>query len=294
LKPGEILTPMQGVELRMNPKNGFLVFQVHYTADPEKRDPKYIQTIKEAMPIRDFNQEYELQWDSFQGLAVYGDWDQSIHGVNHAISPLIGLPLLLGVDFGLTPALLVCQLQEETLCCIKEFTALNMGAERFFQWVIPQLKTSFHLWQDHDRDFLVFIDPSGFFRKDTDEGTCAQVIDSVGFKRIIAGPVSWEERKKGVESFLTRRTRTGPCLKVSIPNCPVLARGFQGGYRYDDRVLETEPNKLRPIKDNHSHVQDALQYVCSKILMTKPSTIVDVPRLQYSQDREYNDRSFQS
>ena len=179
-------------------------------------------------------------------------------------------------------------MQEDTLCCLKEYTAVNMGAERFFQWVTPQLKIDFHMWQDLSRDYLVFIDPSGYFRKDTDEGTCAQVIDAIGFKQIIPGPVSWEERTKSVESFLTRRTRKGPCFKVSTPNCPVLTRGFQGGYRYDDRVLETEPNKLRPIKDAHSHVQDALQMIASKILMTKPSSIVDVPRLSYSMKEESN------
>lgn len=282
MKPGETLYPATGIEIRLNPKNGFLIFQIHYHADPQKRDPNYIKEIKEAMPIRQFNQEYELQWDSFQGLSVFADWDVRIHGVKGPIEPAVGLPLLLGVDFGLTPAMIVCQLQEETLCCLKEFTAVNMGAERFMAWVTPQLKTLFHLWQDVSKDYLVFIDPSGMYRKDTDEGTCATVIDSYGFKNIIPGPISWEERKTSVERFLTRRTYKGPCFKVSLPNCPLLARGFQGGYRYDDRVLEIEPNKLRPKKDIHSHVQDGLQMVASRILMMRPQSLFEVPRQSYT------------
>lgn len=273
--------PTEGLEIWKNEKNGFLVFQLHYKADPQKRDPAYIKEIKESMPVRQFSQEYELQWESFEGLSVFADWDITIHGVKKDIRPQVGLPLLLGLDFGLTPACLVCQLQEDTLCCIKEYTAMNMGAERFFHWLIPQLKTQFHLWQDLAKDYLVFIDPSGEFRKDTDEGTCAKIIDKMGFRNIIPGPVAWEERKNSVDHFLTRRTRNGPCFQVSLPNCPILTRGFQGGYRYDDKVLELEPNKLRPKKDIHSHIQDALQMVTARILMTKPASIIEVPPLQY-------------
>lgn len=276
--------PMEGLHLWRNAKNGFLVFELSYKADPTKRDPAYIKEVKESMPIRRFKQEYELQWETFEGLSVFADWDIETHGSKTNILPHIGLPLLLGFDFGLTPACIVCQLQEETLVCLREFTAINMGAERFLAWITPQLKVFFPKWQDHERDYLCFIDPSGQFRKDTDEGTCAQVIDRYGFKHIIPGPVSWEERKDSVEKFLTRRTRTGPTFKVVQAHCPVLVRGFQGGYRYDDRVLESEPLKLRPKKDLHSHIHDALQMITSRILMMKPSMLVEVPTLSYSRE----------
>lgn len=279
--PGKHLFPMPGLEIYQNPKNGFLVFQCHYHADPLKRDPKYIAEIKQAMPIRQFKQEYELQWDSFSGLPVYADWDMNVHGVKTDIQPQIGMPLLLGLDFGLTPACIVCQMQEDTLCCLREYTSINMGAKRFMAWITPQLKQAYHMWQDPKRDYLVFIDPSGEFRKDTDEGTCALEVADAGFSNIIPGPVAWEERKTSVENFLTRRTRNGPCLQVSLPNCPMLVRGFQGGYRYSDKVLESEPNKIRPKKDSHSHIQDALQMVTSRILITKPSQITEVPALSY-------------
>lgn len=275
------LFPMTGVEIRQNPKNGFLVFQLNYRADPNKT-PEHMKHIKEAMPIRLFNQEYELQWDSFEGLPVFADWNTDVHGVRNAITPHIGLPLLLGFDFGLTPACIVAQMQEDTLCCLKEFTAVNMGVERFLRHIIPQLHILYPKWMDHARDFLVFIDPSGTFRKDTDESTCSSIIESFGFTNIVPGPVKWEPRKQAVEEFLTSRTKNGACFKVSMPNCPILTKGFQGGYRYDDRVLDNEPNKLTPKKDQHSHIQDALQYVASRILTLKPSTIVEVPRLHYS------------
>lgn len=287
MEPNKHLFPQTGIELWRNAKNGFVVFQAHYSCDPTKRDPEYIREIKESMPIRRFKQEYELQWDSYEGLAVYADWDQAIHGVRYDIKPKIGLPLLLGFDWGLTPAALVCQMQEDTLCCLREFTAVNMGAERFLAWITPQLKTMYHIWGDFGRDYLCFIDPSGEFRKDTDEGSCAKVLDKYGFKNIIPGPINWEERRSSVEHFLTRRTHNGPCFQVSMPNCPVLTRGFQGGYRYDDKVLELEPNKLRPKKDIHSHVADSLQMITSRILHTKPATFTEVPSMVYYWNDEY-------
>jgi hypothetical protein len=293
MKPGQVLYPMEGLEIRKNAKNGFIVFQIHYKADPAKRDPEYIKQIKESMPIRRFKQEYELQWDSFEGLAVYADWDINIHGIKTEIKPQIGLPLLLGFDFGLTPACIVCQMQEDTFCVLREYTAINMGAERFMAWLIPQLRIQYHMWQSLQRDYLVFIDPSGAFRKDTDEGTCQAVIEESGFRNLVLGPVGWEERKISVEHFLTRRTINGPSFQVSIPNCPILVRGFQGGYRYDDRVLELEPNKLRPKKDIHSHIQDALQMVTGRILNTKPPVPIDIPSLSYQfTQRDYNDSRF--
>lgn len=298
IEPGQTFTPAPGVEIRKNPKNKFVVFTLHYSADPTKRDPKYIEHIKASMPIRQFKQEYELVWDSFEGLPVYADWDQRIHGVNRVIDPQIGLPLLIGMDFGLTPAAIVCQLQEETLYCLKEYVALNMGVKRFLAMIIPQMKMDFPLWLDLRKDFVAFIDPSGFFRKDTDETTCASVMEEAGFGKIIPGPVQWDERKNAIETWLTRRTKNGPCFQVSLPMCPTLVQGFQGGYRYPDGVLEKEPTqKLRPIKDRYSHVHDALQGVGAKLLGSRHGRIVNVPNPTYSflsQDDQSITRHFQS
>lgn len=274
--------PMTGTELWTNAKNGFTVFQLHYTSDPSKRDSQTIKDIKRSMPIRQFMQEYELVWDSFEGLPVFADWDSTYHGVKGDIDPHIGLPLLLGMDFGLTPALIVCQMRDDGLKVLREFTAVNMGIKRFLLTVKPQLLQAYPQWADTAKDYIVFIDPSGEFRKDTDEGTCSNLIADAGFTKIVPGAISFEERRMSVENFLTRRTKTGPSFQVSLPNCPILVRGFQGGYRYSDTVIEKEPNKIRPLKDIHSHIHDSLQMVTSKILMTSSDQGVNVPSPSYS------------
>lgn len=274
--------PIPGLEIWTNPGNGFTIFQLHYSADPSKKDPKALEETRKSMPRAKWNQEYEICWDTFEGLPVYLDWDVNIHGVKTEIEPYIGLPLLIGFDFGLTPACVVAQYQDEALCILKEWTAFNMGAERFLATIVPQIRTFFPKYLDFRKDYLVFIDPSGQFRKDTDESTCQDVIMEYGFENVIPGAVAWEERRKGVEHFLVRRTNRGPSFRLSLPNCPVLARGFAGGYRYPDKVIDSEPNKLRPVKDAHSHPHDALQYIASRLLQTTQEYIQDIPIPSYS------------
>jgi hypothetical protein len=281
LQPGERAYPCEGVEVWVNPKNKFTVFQIHYSADPKKRSKAYRDNIKSAMPIRQFMQEYELRWESFSGLPVFPDWDSRVHGSKEGLSPVAGLPLLRAWDWGLTPACLICQMQEDTLVVLREITEINMGADRFSDKVLAICQAEFPQWWNMEQHWIDFIDPSGEFRKDTDENTCALILIKKGMKPI-PGAIAWEERRQSVEHFLTRSIRGKSCFKVDATKCPVLVRGFEGGYRYDEKHIDLEPTKVRPLKDEHSHIQDALQMVTSRIRTLKRSGIVSVPSPYYA------------
>lgn len=270
-------SPMTGITVWKNPKNRFVVFDLHYTADPAKRDPKWIQLIKSKMPLRDFQQEYEKMWDTFDGLPVYADWSRTAHG-RTGLVPLVGLPLLRGWDFGLTPACVVSQLQGNQLVVLKEFTGLNVGADRFSDHVLPQCQMLYpgYKWFD-------FIDPAGVNRDQSDEGQCAAILDSKGLS-CIPGVVSFESRRKSVERLLRTfdpKTRE-PLLVVDMPNCPVITRGFDGGYRYPEGALGKQTKNVKPLKDEHSHPHDALQYVASAITgFEKKHSHLTIPRVNY-------------
>lgn len=251
-------SPIPGVEIWRNTKNKFAVFQAHYTADPSKRDPAYIDPIRSAMPLAQFRQEFELVWESFIGQAVYPDWNTTIHGVNGA-HPWVGLPLLMGIDQGLHPAAVICQLQEENLVVLKEYCEHNMGAERFSEYVRAQLRVDFPEWPDFKKDFLVGMDPTGFNRRDVDERTYAQVW-AEHFDPF-PGENLWEKRRQSVERQLVRFRKGSPCFRVNLDQCPVLKEGFEGGYRYPEHSAEVEPTKVRPVKDKYSQPHDALQYI---------------------------------
>ncbi len=273
-------SPMEGVNIWRNPQNKFVIFELHYTADPKKRSNEWREAIKSKLPIRDWKREYELQWDSYDGLPVYADWRKKDHGRPN-LDAQIGLPLLRGWDFGLTPACVVAQLQGRTLVVLHEFTELNMGADRFSELVLPKCQILYPGFK-----WIDCIDPAGANRDQSDEGSCAKILDSKGLQ-CIPGAYAFEERKKSVTRFLTTFDESGANFQLDIRNCPVLLRGFEGGYRYPDSVLGKEPERLKPLKDEHSHPHDALQYIaCVVINQPKRRTSSVIPRVGYAFGRK--------
>lgn len=274
-------TIMEGLKYWRNQRNEFAVLEIHYRADPSKRSPEFKADAMRGISRKRYLQEYELHWETYQGSPVYTDFDKILHCSDQKADPHLGLPLLRGWDWGLTPACVVAQLQEGRLIVLKEFTAVNMGAERFSDQVIEECAIYFPGWSDQKEHWYDFIDPSGDFRKDTDETTCAQVIASKGL-RPIPGAISWEKRRESVEKFLTKIYKGMPCIQINETECPMLVKGFQGGYRYPDSALELEMSKIKPVKDEHSHVHDALQMITSKIKMIKERVNREIPRQMYA------------
>jgi hypothetical protein len=275
--------PIEGVEVWQNSKNNFVVFQLHYSADPKKRNPEWLENIRSAMTISKFKQEYELQWDTFLGKPVYPDFSEKLHTTQDRIYPEIGLPLILGIDQGLHAACLVCQLQGNKFVIMDEIRAENMGAERFVEKVTNFLSIHYPEWSNYDKDFLCYMDPSGFNKRDVDERTYATVWIKKGFRKMFPGEMLWEPRRSAVENYLIKQNKEGACFVLSKPNCPLLLRGFLGGYRYSDKSFEVEPLKARPIKDEHSDVHDALQYAMSGFFKSKNrSGKATIPDLRYS------------
>lgn len=56
-----------GVILRRLHDSGFLVVQIHYTADPAKRTPEWYRWARAGTPQEDWDQDYELKWDAKAG-----------------------------------------------------------------------------------------------------------------------------------------------------------------------------------------------------------------------------------
>jgi hypothetical protein len=254
---------------------------LHYRADPEKRSEEYKAKIKAGIPFKTYMMEYELSWEKFSGLPVFSDFNERIHSVKDVIMPWFGLPLLLGFDFGLTPACVVAQLQAQTFCVLKEFVALNMGIEKFLEIIIPELRTLYPGWGNLKKDFLTFIDPAGFAKKDTDERTCALFLEDAGLSPSPGG-ITWAERKSSVEKYLTRVYQGNPAFQISAIGCPVLLKGFKGGYQYAEGQDRLETLKVRALKNEFSHPHDALQMITTRIREIQKQLMRSIPKPQYS------------
>lgn len=255
-------SPIEGLQIRVNPKNKFLVFELHYSADPKKRDPAYRDSLKSSMPLANYLQEYELNWDTFVGTPVYRDFQKRMHVSTAPLKAEAGIPLLLGFDFGLTPACIVAQQQSDQLVVLREFQEFNMGTRRFATKVIPQILQAFRAHPDRKQDWLVFADPAGQNRAESNEETSYRVLTREFGLTVRPGAVAWEARRQSVEAHLLKMTRQGPGLLID-PSCTHFIRGMEGGYRYPERAAEIEPGNPRPVKDEFSHIQDAFQMICS-------------------------------
>lgn len=282
-KERKILSPTKGIRIWKNPKNRFTIFELHYKADPAKRSEEWRMRNKSGIPRRKWEQEYELRWESWSGKPVYIDWTQATHSTTKEIDPILGLPLLRGWDFGLTPACVICQLEKQTLRVLKEFTSVNTGIDRFSDEVLAYCKMFYPAWADFRRDWLEFYDPAGNRGAETNAVSCAKILKGKGL-RAVPGAVDFETRRSSVEHFLTRRDVDGPCFQICESKAPILVRGFNGGYRYPDEknTAEIEINKVKPVKDEYSHPHDALQYLASGVLKGHNRVKVNIPTPAYS------------
>lgn len=281
IPPSEVKRPIQGVELWKNPKNGFLVVDLSYDADPAKRGAEWETAVRDSLPAWQFEMEYKKSWSAHAGRTVFPDYRKDFHSTREKIRLEPGLPLLLGVDFGLTPAIIVCQLVGTQLRALREFIETDGSIRKLAPVAMGWLQTNY---PDYVRDgmFYTFVDPAGVRRSEADENTAVNELRKAGFLGIRSGPVDWESRRAAVEYFLTRVSKGGPGLLVSESGCPLLHEGLAGGYRYPDSYTEVEPDKARPIKDRYSHPADGFQYVCAGAIQKLTQYKLTLPEPNYS------------
>lgn len=245
--------PMEGVEVWKNPKNKFVVVDLHYTADPRKRGDQWREAVRNSMPVRDFLMEYERSWQTFEGKPVYADYNRAIHAKSGRMSPDSGVPILLGVDFGLTPAIVICQPDGRRLRVLKEFVETDGSIDKLGNVVWSYLQLNYLPWIHGEDMIYMYVDPAGFQRAQTDARTCVDILRKIGFKKVLPGPIGWEVRRKSVEDYLTKTYGEGPGLEISEDECPILIEGFGGGYQYPEKAIEIEPTMIRPLKNKYSH-----------------------------------------
>lgn len=74
MEPGEPPPPLyinelcHGLTERKLARNGFVVLRLHYSADPEKRDPEWIRVQREGMTEAQWQQEFEINWEAYSGI----------------------------------------------------------------------------------------------------------------------------------------------------------------------------------------------------------------------------------
>lgn len=193
------------------------------------------------------------------GKAIYAEqWSDTLH-ISDKIIVNPDWPLLIGLDFGLTPAAVIGQESPTgALHIYEELVSSGMGIKQFSESVlIPALNHRYAKCKDR-----VFIgDPAGNKRMDTDEQTVFKELLEAGIEAEEANTniplVRWE----AVRYFL-QQLRDGRPAFLMHSRCKQLRRGFNGGYKLR-RIQLAGSTKYhdKADKNKYSHPHDALQYL---------------------------------
>jgi hypothetical protein len=282
IPPSDVTSPMEGVDVWENPKNGFTVVDLSHRANPAKRAPEFEAELMKSLPIHLFRMEYGKSWSTHSGRAVYEDFNENIHTTKAKPQFHLGLPLLLGWDSsGLSPAVIFAQLQEEQLVVFKEIVRTGMGALRFVPLIAQEIKLNFPQITSLEKQVVSFFDPAAFKKNEVTEQTYIQAMMAGGFKQVRPGPMTWNKRVEAVNKYLVGLAKGQPKLLIYEQDCPILVNGFKGAYRYEDSIEEKEPDKVRPIKDIHSHPHDGFQYLCGGLHTYVNTSYLEIPTPHY-------------
>lgn len=189
------------------------------------------------------------------GKRIYPEWHDVTHVGDVEANP--SLPLIVGIDFGLTPAATFGQVDAlGRWLIVDEMVTEDMGAIRFAQSLKKHLQTKY-------RGFEVELwgDPAGEQRSQVDETTPFQVMQAQGLEVTPAPSNDFTIRREAVAASMQRMIDGKPGLRVS-PDCRVLRKGLGGGYCYKRiQVAGDERYHDKPDKNRFSHVCDAQQYM---------------------------------
>ncbi len=190
------------------------------------------------------------------GKPVYPDYRDSLHCADVAWAP--GLPLHVGLDFGLTPAAVIGQRTAlGQWRWLSEVVTEDMGAMRLARL----LKT--HIAERYPQALIGSVtgDPAGTQRAATDEQTVYDILRSQGIEARPAPTNSPAIRRDAVAEALRRLIDGQPGLLIS-PACKVLRKAMAGGYCLKRvNVSGEERYRDEPDKNRFSHVADAAQYL---------------------------------
>jgi len=203
-----------------------------------------------------------------QGKPVHPQFKEYWHVAPTKVAPMRGVPLLCGLDMGLTPACVIGQLAPNgQLRFLDELWVdeKGMGVKQFIRDVVrPHL----HVYYSGMKVQAAWADPAGQSRGQSDGMTPFQKANEVGFP-LTAAPVkgnALQPRKEALDEFLTKAPDGEPGLLLA-PSCSMLRKAYAGRFYYE-RLQTGGDARYRdyPCKNIYSHIAEAGQYLAVGVL----------------------------
>lgn len=190
---------------------------------------------------------------SRKGKPVFSKFSEHKHVATSIIDPVRGFPIIIGQDFGLTPAIVLMQLTHQGVRITDELPATDETLEAFLdEYLAPLLAKRY-------QGFSVVAcgDPAGRGRSALDKRTSFDVLRSRNIKAYPAFTNDPIQRISAVNFFLTRDEG----FKIS-PHCTHLREAMGGGYVFKESKANNGAILSVPLKNVYSHIADATQYAC--------------------------------
>lgn len=246
---------MNVLPVTKNPKNGFTVVRVHYTADPEKSTKEWFVNAKQGMTERGWLREYEIDYSQYAGKSFYPEFQE----YNIAKTPIQyqqGEVLYRGWDFGFhRPCVLITKLDQfGRWCWLKCILGQDEGIMDFGKRV-----RSYCLSEYPGAKWIDACDPAGQQVSDKSEKTSVEILNLLGvYPQSRKQPI-----KQGAEIIrqkLQMRADGKMGLLVNQSETEVID-GFKGGLHYPE-VKEGKAEKEFYEKDGfYDHIFDSARYL---------------------------------
>lgn len=211
------------------------------------------------------------------GKPVYKDFDDLAHTLKEDVRPPLGSHVIIGLDQGLSPAAAFTYVDYDgALCVFDEITTQDCSLKEFAEE---------HLWPlIHSKypyiknNFSCYIDPAAAQRSMNDAKAGYEILKEAGLPVKLARTNNATDRRESVIHFLRLKNRFKLC-----PRCTILRKGFISGYKYEEkRSVDGKTYKDKPMKNEFSHVHDALQYACLEYVHRKPRKNTYASKRNYS------------
>jgi hypothetical protein len=195
---------------------------------------------------------------SQSGKPVYHETfyrERHVSPVPLKIDPL--LPVIVGQDWGLTPAGLWMQMQHDgRIFILRETPAFDMGTKRYIRTKFkPMQMATFPI-----NPIVVIGDPAGVRRADSDEGTCFKMFKDEGY---IAKPAYTNDpdvRIKVLDTLFSEYPDMQPRILID-PSCKRFIQAMTSKYRYPrKRASIGEEYGDKPEKNEWGHLVEGGQY----------------------------------
>lgn len=194
-----------------------------------------------------------------EGRPVYPMFRHHLHVSPKPLAPVEGVPLLIGVDLGLTPAAVIGQrLVDGRWLILDELVTDDCGTIRFADLLAAHIARKY---PDHNVS-AGWFDPAGTVRSQNDEKTPWDILKQhTKWKWWPAPSNDFEVRREMVVNALNRLVDGNAGISLS-PTCNVLIKGCVSGYHFKFvRSSNTAQVHEAPAKNRYSHVSEALQYL---------------------------------